>query len=182
VPNPLRKPFKHRILLAPQDFLPKAKPVSKYTSIDWKRRALYIMRRKYYFQVLKSNIKLKQRWWNNYCITRIGAADVGEFFCRETFYVAQISKAEDAVKFRNYWYWCRLRSFEILEWLWGIQEKDYCWGLHLHLKCLIVTRRPVMSELTRYDSKASEEIALQVFGDWRPAIYKGADEKKIRPL
>lgn len=140
------------------------------------------MRRRYYFQVLKANVKLKQRWWNNYCILRIGAPDVGEFLCRDTFYVAQISLPGDAVKFKNYWYWCRLRSFQILEWLWALDTNDYCWNLHQFLKGFIVTKRPILSEVERYDSRTSEEITCQVLGEWAAAIYRNTDEEKIRPL
>lgn len=177
-----KKAFKHRIQLAPQEFLPKQKAVRKHASIKWKENALYVMRRRYYFQVLKANVKLKQRWWNNYCIIRAGAPEVGEFLCSETFYVAQISLPADAVKFRSYWYWCRLRSFQILEWLWNLEANDYGWRLHQYLKGFIVTKRPILSEVERYDTKASEEIALQVFGDWGAAIYRGANEEKIRAL
>jgi hypothetical protein len=182
VSSATRKAFKHRILLAPQEFLPDRATVRKHASMEWRENSLYNMRRRYYFQVLKSNIKLKQRWWNNYCITRIGAPDIGEFLCPETFYVAQISLPADAIKFRQYWYWCRLRSFQILEWLWQINAKDYNWKLHQFLKGFIVTKRPILSEVQRYDTKASEEIALQILGDWASAIYRSANEEKIRPL
>lgn len=176
--NAPKKPFKHGILVAVPDFTPKPKRRRKRSSCLWKERALYAMRRSFYFQVLKANVKLKQKWWNNYCILRIGAPDPGEFLCPESFYVATISKNTDAVKFRSYWYWCRMRSYQILEWLWSIDVDDYCWKLHVHLKGLIVTKRPILSEIERYDSKSSEEIALQIFGKWRTAIYGNTDKKK----
>ena len=137
------------------------------------------MRRRYYFQVLKSGVKLKQKWWNNYCITRIGAPRSGEFLCQETFYVAQISLPADAVKFHDYWYWCRLRSFQILEWLWTLDARSYGWKLHQFLKVFIVTKRPILSEIERYDAKTSEEIAFQIFGEWGASIYGGANKEKI---
>jgi hypothetical protein len=182
VSSATKKAFKHRIQLAPHDFSPRSGKARKHASLDWKEKALYVMRRRYYFQVLKANVKLKQRWWNNYFINRIGAPEVGEFLCSETFYVAQISLPTDAVKFRSYWYWCRLRSFQILEWLWNLDAKDYGWKLHQYLKGFIVTKRPILSEVERYDTKASEEIALQIFGDWSTAIYRNANEEKIRAL
>lgn len=137
---------------------------------------------RFYFQVLKANVKLKQKWWNNYSIQRIGAPSVCEFLCQETFYVAAISRQTDAVKFREYWYWCRRKSFEILKWLWELETEEYSWRLHLHLKGLLVTKRPILSEVERYESKAQSEITLQIFRDWDAAIYRGANEETIRPL
>lgn len=140
------------------------------------------MRRRFYFQVLKADVKLKQRWWNNYCITRIGAPNQNEFLCSETFYVAQISNKADAVKYKRYWYWCRRKSFDVLEWLWKLETKDYCWSLHLYLKGLIVTKRPILSEVERYESKDTREIAIQIFGKWRNTIYGNSNEETIDAL
>jgi hypothetical protein len=58
VSSATKKAFKHRIQLAPQEFLPKQKAVRRHASIKWKENALYVMRRRYYFQVLKANVKL----------------------------------------------------------------------------------------------------------------------------
>ena len=162
MPKATRSAFKHGILLRPQGHSFQRERVNNYCSLDWKENALYVMRRRFYFQVLKAHVKLKFRWWNYYCITRIGAPSVKEFLCQETFYVAQISKKEDAERFRNYWYWCRKRSFEILEWLWNLRAEDYCWDLHQYLKGFIVTKRPIMSEVERYDEKSSEEICCEI--------------------
>lgn len=177
-----QKPNKHGILLAPIGFsvAPVTKP--RYVSIKWKEHTLNKMRMRFYFQVLKANVKLKQKWWNNYSIQRIGAPGRGEFLCHETFYVASISLPSDAVKFREYWYWCRRKSFEILLWLWELEAEEYSWKLHLYLRGLLVTRRPILSEVERYESKKQTEITLQVFRDWNAAIYRGANEEKIRPL
>jgi hypothetical protein len=182
VPRAIKKAFKHKILLAPEGYLPPLGKIRKRASIVWKERALNAMRRRFYFQVLKSNVKLKQRWWNNYCIKRIGVPDAREFLCRETFYVAEMSNKLDAQKFRNYWYWCRRRSFEILEWLWKLDANDYCWSLHVYLKGLIVTKRPILSEIERYDAKSSEEIALQIFGKWKDTIHGISDKKEAASL
>lgn len=102
--------------------------------------------------------------------------------CRETFYVGAMSLPSDAVKFRQYWYWCRQKSFDILLWLWELDVNEYSWKLHLHLKALLVTKRPILSEVERYEAKKQDEITLQVFRDWKAAIYRGTDEEKIRPL
>lgn len=162
--------------------MPGRRRIRRCASAEWKRRALHVMRRRYYFQVLKAHVKLKQRWQNNYCITRIGAPDVKEFLCPETFYVARMSTMKDAVKFREYWYWCRRRSFEILLWLWELDEEDYCWRLHMYLKGFIVTRRPIMSEVERYESQETNAIRVQVFGEWRTAIYRDSDKAQICAL
>lgn len=176
------KAFKHQILLAPVGFSPQPRRIRRSSSIAWKTRALYAMRRRFYFQVLKSDVKLKQRWSSHYFISRIGAPDTKEFLCRETFYVAQMSKQEHAVKFRSYWYWCRLRSFQILEWLWELDVNDYCWVLHQYLKGFIVTKRPILAEVERYDERASEEIAIQIFGKWRDSIYRDSDKEQAETL
>lgn len=147
--------------------------------MNWKHRALYVMRRRYYFQVLKAHEKLKQRWINNYCITRIGAPDVKEFLCHETYYVAQMSTMQDARKYKNYWYWCRKKSFEILMWLWGLDVESYGWKLHMYLKGFIVTPRPILSEVYRYDDKGESKIARQIFKQWRPIIDRSANEDEI---
>ena len=176
----VKKSFKHRIAIAPIGFEPNKRTPRRYSSIAWKRRAIYIMRRRFYFQVLKANSKLRQNWWNHYCITRIGAPGPGEFLCHETFYVAEISKITDAKKFRRYWYWCRRRSFEILEWLWNLKTENYCIQLHEYLNGFIVTKRPILSEIRRYDSSGEQEIILQVFGKWKNSIY-GSSNKKEAP-
>ena len=120
--------------------------------------------------------------FRSYSIQRIGAPDKGEFLCSETFYVGAISLPSDAVKFREYWRACRYKSFEILLWLWELETNQYSWKLHLYLKSLLVTKRPILSEVKRYESKQKTEITLQVFRDWKFAIYRGTDEEKIRPL
>jgi hypothetical protein len=137
----------------------------------WKERAIRLMRMKFYFQVIKANAKVKQRWWSNYCIKRIGVPTEKEFLCQETFYVASMSTKRDAAKFRSYWYWCKRKSIDILAWLLKLDESDYSWKLHVHLRELIVTRRPILSEIKRYEAKTAEEIALQVFGKWKPSVY-----------
>lgn len=177
-----QRPNKHGILLAPVGFSVGTATKPRYASIKWKQRAIQTMRMRFYFQVLKANVKLKQKWWNNYSIQRIGAPGIGEFLCHETFYVAAMSLPSDAVKFRQYWYWCRRKSFEILLWLWELETDEYSWKLHLHLKGLLVTKRPILSEVERYESKETTEITLQVFRDWSAAIYRGTNEEKIRPL
>ena len=177
-----QKPNKHGILLAPTGFSVVKNTKRRHASIKWKQRALRTMRMRFYFQVLKANVKLKQKWWNNYSIQRVGVPNLGEFLCRDTFYVAAMSLPSDAVKFREYWYWCRRKSFEILEWLWELDTEEYSWQLHLHLKRLLITRRPILSEVERYESKGQSEITLQVFRDWNAAIYRGTNEEKIRPL
>ena len=177
-----QKPNKHRILLAPHGFSVANETVPGYLSDEWKDKSLTKMRMRFYFQVLKANVKLKQKWWNNYSIQRIGVPGKGEFLCRDTYYVGSISLPSDAVKFRYYWYSCRRKSFDILLWLWQLERKEYSWSLHLHLKSLLVTKRPILSEVERYESKEQSEITLQVFRDWKTAIYRGADEEKIRPL
>jgi hypothetical protein len=174
--------FKHGILLRAEGHSLKQSKIRRSASLTWKQKALHVMRRRFYFQVLKAHVKLKYRWGNYYCITRIGAPGVKEFLCRETFYVAQISKKEDAVKFREYWYWCRRRSFEILEWLWNLRAEDYCWKLHMYLKGFIVTKRPIMSEVDRYESKGSEKILRQILRTRRAFIDTGASEKAFESL
>lgn len=77
-----------------------------------------------------------------------------------------MGRASDAIKFKNYWYWCKRRSIEILKWLWRLPVEEYCWKLHLYLKGLIVTKRPILSEIHRYDAKTENEIVLQVFREW----------------
>ncbi|MFZ9658658.1 MAG: hypothetical protein ACO29Z_08270, partial [Crocinitomicaceae bacterium] len=154
VPKATKQSFKHLIAIAPKGFEPRRQAPKRHSSMAWKERAIYAMRRRFYFQVLKSNVKFKQKWWNNYCITRIGAPCPGEFLCPETFYVAEISKIADAHKFRQYWYWCRRKSFEILEWLWNLKTENYCIQLHEYLNAFIVTKRPILSEIRRYDSKS----------------------------
>jgi hypothetical protein len=171
MPNPIHKPFKHLIKLAPEGFTPKGPTKRQSASVKWKKRAIDSIKMRFYFQVLKADIKLKQRWWNNYCITRIGVPGEREFLCQETFYVATMSRKQDATKFKNYWYWCKRRSLEILIWLFELDDTDYSWKLHIHLRGLIVTRRPMLSEVKRYEAKTSEEIALQVFGKWKHSIY-----------
>lgn len=141
-----------------------------------------MMRMRFYFQVIKSDVKMKQRWWNNYCILRIGVPGSKEFLCQETFYVAQMSEKSDAEKFRAYWYWCKCKSLEILAWLWSIGESDYSWRLHIYLKGLIVTRRPILSEVKRYEAKTAEEIALQVFRERDAVVYRDTDKEKICSL
>jgi hypothetical protein len=126
---------------------------------------------RFYFQVLKADVKMRQRWINNYCILRVGVPGEKEFLCRETFYVASMSLKSDAARFRSYWYWCKKKSLEILEWLWSIKEEDYSWRLHIYLKGIIVTRRPILSEIKRYEAKTAEEITLQVFREWKSSIY-----------
>jgi len=165
VPRATKRAFKHGIVIASSEVQVDFVRKRRHSSIAWKEQALYVMRRNFYFQVLKSGVKLKQKWWNNYCITRIGVPEAGEFLCHETFYVAEISRIEDSVKFRNYWYWCRKKSLDILKWLWGLPAEEYSWKLHIYLKSLIVTKRPILSELQRYDSKTAEEITLQIFGN-----------------
>lgn len=177
-----QKPNKHGILLAPPEVFPARSNGSTRRSTVWRERALRSIRMKFYFQVLKANVKLKQKWWNNYSINRIGVPGKGEFLCGETFYVGAISLPSDAKKFREYWYWCRRKSLEILVWLWELDACEYSWGLHLYLKSLIVTKRPILSEVKRYESKQENEITLQIFRDWKIAIYRGTDEEKIRPL
>ena len=182
MPKATRSAFKHGILLRPQGHSFQREKKRRSASIHWKQRALYVMRRRFYFQVLKAHVKLKYRWGNYYCITRIGAPEVKEFLCQETFYVAQMSKKEDAAKFRNYWYWCRRRSFEILEWLWNLQAEDYCWGLHQYLKGFIVTKRPIMSEVERYDAKSSEEILREILATRRAFNNGESGEEQIASM
>lgn len=177
-----QRPNKHGILLASPDRAVAKVTKPRYMHMPWKRRALSQMRMRFYFQVLKANVKLKQKWWNNYSIQRIGVPGKGEFMCRDTFYVAAMSLPSDAVKFREYWYWCRRKSFEILQWLWNLDEQEYSWKLHLYLKGLLVTKRPILSETQRYESKTQSEVTLQIFRDWDAAIYRGTNEEKIRPL
>lgn len=156
-------------------YLPPRSTQKRSSSIDWKRRALSAMRRRFYFQVLKADFKLKQKWWNNYCILRIGAPGKKEFLCQETFYVACMSKESDAKKFREYWYWCKRKSLEILIWLWNLPAENYSWSLHVCLLGLIVTKRPILSEIQRYESKTSQEIAFQIFREWGTFIHRGAN-------
>lgn len=182
MPKAMRSAFKHGILLRPRGHSFQREKKRRCASINWKQKALYVMRRRFYFQVLKAHVKLKYRWVNYYCITRIGAPEVKEFLCQETFYVAQISKKEDAAKFREYWYWCRRRSFEILEWLWNLQAEDYCWKLHQYLKGFIVTKRPIMSEVERYDTKSSEEILCEILRARRAFNNGESGEKEIASM
>lgn len=177
-----QKAHKHGIVLVPETYSVIKTTKPKYTSTPWRRRALSGMRMRFYYQVLKANVKLKQKWWNNYCIHRIGVPGVKEFLCHETYYVAAMSNQADAVKFREYWYWCRRKSFEVLQWLWEIDTEDYSWKLHLYLKGLLVTKRPILSEVKRYESRSQGQITLQIFRDWSAAIYRGTNEEKIRPL
>lgn len=166
MPRATKKAFKHRIVIVSPGAESHVVRTRKHSSLAWKQRALYVMRRNFYFQVLKATTKLRQNWWNNYCIKRIGVPNPGEFLCRETFYVAEMGRAADAIKFKNYWYWCKRRSIEILKWLWQLPVEEYCWRLHLYLKGLIVTKRPILSEIHRYDAKTENEIVLQVFREW----------------
>ncbi len=171
VPKATKKAFKHRIVIvSPQTEIAPIK-ARQHSSIKWKQKALYSTKRKFYFQVLKADTRLRRNWWNNYYITRIGAPQPGEFLCRETFYVAKMSEQADAIKFKTYWYWCKKRSLEILEWLWALPPEEYCWKLHIYLRGLIVTKPAILSEIQRYDSKTEDEIVLQIFGNRGGAFH-----------
>lgn len=176
------KPFAHGIQLAPEGFRPARKVTRPTKRGSWKHDALNKMRMRFYFQVLKAEVKFKRHWWNNYCIVRIGAPGKYEFLCYETNYVATIIEQKEATKYRTYWVKCYRKSLEILQWLWQIQHENYSWDLHQHLKQLIVTPRPILSEAQRYDKLTEKEVTSEVFRKWGDIIHRAADEKEIRNL
>jgi hypothetical protein len=169
------KPFAHGIQLAPVGFRPSRKVARATKRNEWKYVALNKMRMRFYFQVLKSEVKFKRHWWNNYCISRIGAPGKYEFLCHETFYVATIIEQEEATKYRTFWVKCYRKSLEILEWLWGIEYENYSWDLHQHLKQLIVTPRPILSETERYDKLTQSEIASLIQRKLSYSFYARTD-------
>ena len=176
------KPFAHGIKLAPQGYRPRKKVTRNTKKSDWKYKALNKMRMLFYFQVLKSEVKFKRHWWNNYCIVRIGAPGSCEFLCHETFYVAKIIEQKEAAKYRTFWVKCYMKSLEILNWLWQIQYENYSWSLHQHLKQLIVTPRPILSETERYGRFTEKEIASEVFRKWSNIIHGRTNKKTICTL
>lgn len=169
------KPFAHGIVLTPPGFRPARKVTRATKRGGWKEIALDKMRMRFYFQVLKSEVKFKRHWWNNYCILRIGAPGKYEFLCRETFYVATMIQPNEAKKYRAYWISCYRKSLEILEWLWKIDAADYSWDLHQHLKQLIVTPRPILSETDRYAGLAPAEITSEILRKRKFAFHKNSD-------
>jgi hypothetical protein len=173
------KSFAHGIQLAPTGFRPERKVTKATKGNGWKQKALSAMRMRFYFQVLKAEVKFKRHWINNYCIVRIGAPRIYEFLCYETNYVATMIKPEEAAKYRKYWVSCYRKSLEILDWLWRIDAESYSWRLHQHLKQLIVTPRPILSEVERYGGIAENEIASEVFRKWSVIVHRGSNEKEI---
>lgn len=176
------KPFRHRIVVVPTDRLPARKVTKNTKHGEWKSRALKKMRMLFYFQILKAEIKFKRHWWNNYCISRVGAPGRYEFLCRETFYVASIIDKNEAEKYRGYWIACYRKSIEILNWLWSLQDFAYTWKLHQHLKQLIVIPRPILSEVERYEFRAESEVASEVQRKWSDIIHNSADKTQICTL
>jgi hypothetical protein len=170
------KPFSHGIVLAPKGVRPEKNVTRNTKRGEWKIRALQKMRMRFYFQVIKSEVKFKRHWWNNYCILRIGVPGKYEFLCRETNYVATIIHAKEAKKYRTYWVNCYRKSLEILKWLWEVDYCDYTWNLHQHLKQLIVTARPILSEIERYDKLTEIEITSEILRKWSVAFYENSDQ------
>ncbi|MEY3683205.1 MAG: hypothetical protein RLZZ289_1741 [Bacteroidota bacterium] len=173
------KPFAHGIQLAPAGFRPEQKVARATKDSAWKYDALNKMRMRFYFQAIKAEVKFKRHWWNNYCIVRIGAPGKYEFLCHETNYVATIIDQKEATKYRTYWVKCYRKSVEILYWLWQVQYQSYSWDLHQHLKQLIVTPRPILSEVKRYGRLTEEQVASEVFRKWSDIVYRGADKEEI---
>lgn len=180
--NARRRPFAHGIQIAPKELVKRRKSKRPSKNCIWQRKALDTMRMKFYFQVCKAEIKIKRKWSNNYCIKRIGAPGTMEFLCRETFYVASMIEQRDAQKFRAYWIQCYRKSLEILNWLWQLNYSSYSWRLHLYLRSLIVTPRPILSEVERYESRTSEEITSEVFRKWGDVIQRTADKETFCDL
>ncbi|NCX55732.1 MAG: hypothetical protein EBW87_00825 [Burkholderiaceae bacterium] len=177
-----RQAFAHGIQVVPRESVKRRKNKRPSRNCVWQHKALNTMRMRFYFQVLKAEIKIKRKWSNNYCIKRIGVPGRAEFLCRETFYVASMIEQREAEKFRAYWIQCYRKSLEILNWLWRLDHSSYSWRLHLYLRSLIVTSRPILSEVERYESRTREEITSEIFGKWGDIVQRAANKETLCDL